>query len=170
MANTAHLWAFGFEDMTRAEEVRNQITNLAWGAGESGKNLILLDAAVVVRQPDGMFTLDREPFSSVKNIAGCAAVGFLAGLVVAAPLTGATLGALVGGAGSLASAAQSGISSDFIQEVEKMMRPGSSALFLLDETGDTDLLLHQIHGLGGTVLKTNVDVVRAKLIQSSLAG
>jgi uncharacterized membrane protein len=33
-----------------------------------------------------------------------------------------------------------------------------------------DAILHKIRGLGGTVLKTNVDVERAKLIQSTLAA
>jgi hypothetical protein len=32
-----------------------------------------------------------------------------------------------------------------------------------------ELILHTIQGLGGTVLKTNVDLERAKLIQSTLA-
>ena len=42
-------------------------------------------------------------------------------------------------------------------------------LFALDDEGDMDVILHAIRGLGGTVLKTNVDVERAKLIQSTLA-
>jgi uncharacterized membrane protein len=50
------------------------------------------------------------------------------------------------------------------------MGPGTSALFLLDEELDMDVTLHAIRGLGGTVLKTNVDLARAKLIQSTLAG
>ena len=33
-----------------------------------------------------------------------------------------------------------------------------------------DAILHAIRGLGGTVLKTNVDLERAKLIQSTLAA
>jgi uncharacterized membrane protein len=33
-----------------------------------------------------------------------------------------------------------------------------------------DVILHKIRGLGGTVLKTNVDVEHAKLIQSTLAA
>jgi uncharacterized membrane protein len=37
------------------------------------------------------------------------------------------------------------------------MRPGTSALFLLDDAGDMEVILHAIQGLGGTVLKTNVD-------------
>jgi uncharacterized membrane protein len=74
------------------------------------------------------------------------------------------------GAGSLASAVHSGISTAFIQEVEKMMRPETSALFLLDQEGNLDGILHRIRRLGGTVLKTNVDLDRAKLIQSTLGG
>jgi hypothetical protein len=33
-----------------------------------------------------------------------------------------------------------------------------------------DVILHSIRGLGGTVLKTNVDLERATLIQSTLAA
>jgi hypothetical protein len=33
-----------------------------------------------------------------------------------------------------------------------------------------DMILHKIRGLGGSVLKTNVDLERAKLIQSTLAA
>ena len=170
MKTNSHLWAIGYDEISRADAVRDQITKLAWGSGEGAKDLILLDAAVVVRHPDGSFTLNREPFPGIKNIVGSTAVGFLAGLVVAAPLTGATIGALVGGAGSLAMAAQAGISADFIKEIESMMRPGTSALFVLDDEGDMEMILHKIRGLGGAVLKTNVDPDRAKLIQSTLAA
>jgi uncharacterized membrane protein len=54
--------------------------------------------------------------------------------------------------------------------VERLMKPGTSALFVLDEVGDMEMILDGIRGLGGTVLKTNVDLERAKLIQSTLAG
>src|SRR5262249_53617546 len=111
-----------------------------------------------------------KPFPGVANILGCTAVGFLAGLVLAAPLTGASIGALVGGAGTAALAAKVGIGGDFVQEVERLMKPGTSALFVLDDEGDMEGILHTIRGLGGTVLKTNVDVERAKLIQSTLAA
>ncbi|HET6323376.1 MAG TPA: DUF1269 domain-containing protein [Planctomycetaceae bacterium] len=170
MAESGHLWAVGFDEISRATAVRDEITKLAWNPGEGGKYLILLDTAVVICHPDGSFTLDREPFPGVGNILSCSVVGFLTGLVVAAPLSGATIGAFIGGAGTLASAAQAGINADFIQDVEKIMRPGTSALFVLDEAGDMEVIMHTIHGLGGTVLKTNVDLERAKLIQATLAG
>ena len=63
-----------------------------------------------------------------------------------------------------------GIDENFVCEVERLVKPGTSALFVLDREGDMDALLEGIRGLGGTVLKTNVDLERAKLIQSTLAA
>jgi uncharacterized membrane protein len=170
MSAASHLWAIGYDNMERAQEVREKIANLAWEQGHGSKYLILTDVAVVVRHTDGLSTFNREPFPGVANVLASTAVGFLAGLVVAAPLTGAAIGALLGGSGTAAAAASAGISADFIREVEVLMKPGTSALFVLDDEGDMDMILHTIHGLGGTVLKTNVDGDRAKLIQSTLAA
>jgi uncharacterized membrane protein len=169
MTTAAHLWAIGYDDTVRADQVRDQIIELGWGAGKAGKYLILEDIAVVVRHPDGNFTFDRKPFPGLANILACTGVGFLAGLVLATPLTGATIGALLGNAGT-AAATHTGISEDFIRDVEAMMKPGTSALFVLDDEGDMEVILHKIRGLGGTVLKTNVDLERAKLIQTTLAA
>lgn len=170
MNAASHLWAIGYDKMERADEVRDQITSLAWGEGRAAKYLVLTDIAVVVQHPDGSFTFDHKPFPGIANVLACSAVGFLAGLVVAAPLTGATIGALLGGDGTAASAASTGIDANFIREVEELMKPGTSALFVLDDEGDMDLFLPQIRGLGGTILKTNVDLERAKLIQPTLAA
>src|SRR6476620_475191 len=164
MTKSEHLWAIGYDDMERANQVRDEIVSLGWDK----HYLILDDIAVVVRHPDGSFTCNREPFPTGANILGCTAVGFLAGLVLLAPLTGATVGALLGGAGTAASVAAVGIGDDFVREVEGLMRPGTSALFVLDTEGDMEVILHKIRGLGGTVLKTNVDLERARLIQSTL--
>jgi uncharacterized membrane protein len=166
MPKSEHLWAIGYDDMGRAEQVRDEIVRLGWDT----HYMILLDIAVVVRHPDGSFTCNREPVPAVANILGCTAVGFLAGLVLLAPLTGATVGALLGGAGTAASVAAVGIGDDFIREMEGLMRPGTSTLFVLDSEGDMEVILHVIRGLGGTVLRTNVDLERAKLIQSTLAA
>ncbi len=165
MTNTGNLWAVGCDDVKRAEQTRDEITRLGW----SKHFLILEDVALVVRQPDGSFTIDHKPFPTIANALACTAVGFLTGLVLGAPLTGTAVGAVVGGAGS-AVAGSVGIGDDFIGEVKAMMQPGTAALFVLDCGGDMDVILHGIRGLGGTVLKTNVDVEQAKLIQSTLAA
>ena len=169
MSESGHLWAVGYDDVARADQVRDEIVNLGWGSGRAAKYLILEDCAAVIRHPDGSFTLDRTRFSGVANILACTGAGFLAGLVLAAPLTGATIGALLGSAGT-AAATRVGISEDFIRDAEFLMKPGTSALFVLDDTADMEVVLHRIQGLGGKVLKTNVDLERAKLIQSTLAA
>jgi uncharacterized membrane protein len=168
MSATPHLWAIGYDSMERADQVRDKITDLGWDRGGVNTRLILLDIATVVRQPNGSFTLDRKSFPTAANILGASAVGLLAGLVLAAPLAGAAIGAFLGGAGA-AAAGHAGIDSDFISKVEGLMQPGTSALFVLDHEGDMETILHAIRGLGGTVLKTNVDSERLKLIQSTLA-
>ena len=165
MSTSSHLWAIGYDDVARADQMREEIIKLGWDT----PYLLLEDVAVVVRHPDGSFTFDREPFPAIGNILGCTAVGFLAGLVLAAPLAGAAVGAVLGSVGS-ATASSVGIGDDFVREAERLMKPGTSALFVLDNEGDRDAILHRIRGLGGTVLKTNVDVDRAKLIQSTLAA
>jgi len=159
--------AVGYDNMEAANQVREEIVRLGWNK----HYLMLEDIAVVVRHPDGSFTLNREKFPVAANIVGTSVVGFLAGLVLGAPITGATIGAMVGSAGSTVAVSTSvGIGDDFIKDVEQLMKPGTSTLFVLDDEGDMDVILHKIRGLGGTVLKTNVDVEHAKLIQSTLAA
>jgi uncharacterized membrane protein len=164
MKSAGNLWAVAYDDPDRAEQVRAEIRRL-----EEGQFLLVEDTAVAVRDRDGSFRLDHAPFPIVGNILGCSAAGFLAGLVLLAPLTGAAVGALLGGAGS-AVATRVGIDEDFIREVTGLMKPGTSALFLLDVGGDMDVVLYRIRGLGGTVLKTNVDAEHARQIQATLAA
>src|SRR2546429_4430750 len=101
----------------------------------------LFRSAVVVRHPDGSFTLNREAFPAASNVLGCSVVGFLAGLVLGAPLSGATIGAMIGGAGTAISASVV-IGDDFVREVKELMKPGTSAIFVLDDEGDMDVILH----------------------------
>jgi uncharacterized membrane protein len=164
LMKTGHLWAVGYDDMERAEQVRAEIARL----GER-HCLILLDTTVVVRYRDGSVTLDGERFVVAGRFSGHTFASFLAGLALGAPpLTAAAVGALVGPTGG--AAADAGIDDDFVSEVERLMRPGTSALFVFDREGDMPAILEGIRGLGGTVLKTNVDLERAQLIQTTLAA
>jgi uncharacterized membrane protein len=164
MIKGAHLWAVAYDDMERAEQVRAEITRL----GEK-HYLILRDAAVAVRYPDGIVTLNGEPFMSIPHFRGHTFAGLLAGLALGAPpLTASAVGALASAADGPTDDA--GIGGDFIREVQALMKPATSALFILDQVGDVPAILQGIRGLGGTVLRTNVDVERARLIQSTLAA
>src|SRR5260370_32046573 len=163
MTKGGNLWAIGYDDMGRAEQVRAEVTRLS-----ERHCLVLRDTAVVVRYPDGSVTLNGEPFIVVPKIQGHTFASFFAGLALAAPpLCGAAVGALLSATGNDASA---GISADFVRQVEGLIKPGTSAVFVLDEEGDLDAILQGIRGLGGKVLSTNVDLERARLIQSTLAA
>jgi uncharacterized membrane protein len=163
MITQSHLWAVGYDDFSRAEQTREELSRLA-GAEQF---LHLLDIAILARHADGSYTLDREPLHVNASVVGGGMLGFLAGLAIAAPITGAAIGAALGFANSTIADAV-GFEPQFISDVKAMMKPGASAVLLLDDEGDMDVILHAIRGLGGTVLKTNVNVERARLIQSTL--
>jgi uncharacterized membrane protein len=159
-----HLLAIGYDDPRRAKQLRAAISRLG-----KKHSLLLLDSALVVRYPDGSVTCDGEPFIAAIHPGGHHFAGFLASLALGVPpLTAAAVSALVGRTGG--AAAEVGISDDFIREVEVLMKPGTCALFVLEQEGDLAAMLKGTEGLGGTVLKTNVNVERAKLIQSNLAA
>jgi uncharacterized membrane protein len=144
--------------------MRNELTKLA----REQHDLVLRDVAVAVYYPDGCFTLNGEQFyigvkthvGIVAHLLSCLALG-------APPLTGQAVGAAFAITGTVEAA---GISTTFIQEVKDLIKPGTSALFVLDEVGNMDAILKGIRGLGGTILKTSVDLERATLIQSALSA
>jgi uncharacterized membrane protein len=165
MTTCAHLWAVGFDSTGRAAQFRDEITRLA----REKHDLILLDVAVAVRYADGCFTLNGEPFpEAIQPHRGTIAY-FLAGLALGAPpLTGAAVGATFAGLGATANT--TGISDDFVRDVGSLTKPGTSVVFVLDGEGNMEAILRGIRGLGGTVMRTNVDLERARLIQSTLAA
>ena len=132
MTSTAHLWAVGFDDMGRAEQVRHEIIKLG-----DKHCLILLDTAVVVRYPDGSVTLDGGPFVAPIDLGGHSFASFLAGLALGAPpLTGPAVNAWTRNTGG--AAADAAIDDAFITEIQALMKSGTSVLFVLDQVGDMD--------------------------------
>jgi uncharacterized membrane protein len=165
MSESSRLWAVGFDGTGRAAQVRDEIIRLSC----EKHCLILLDIAIAVSYADGSFTLNGEPLREVNNIVGRTVACFLAGLALGAPpMTSAAVGTVLGSFGGDTVAV--GISRTFVREVERLIKPGTSVLFVLDDGGDMDAILLAIRGLGGTVLKTNVDVEEAKRIQATLAA
>jgi uncharacterized membrane protein len=159
MTDASHLWAVAFDDVSRADRVCAEIIKLA-----ERHCLILLDWTVAVRSIDGSFTVGGEPLFEGSWRGRLAK--FLATLALGAPpLTSAAVDLFTGGTPTADC-----IGDDFIREVKDVMQPGTSALFVVDKAEDLNAILDAIRGLGGTVLKTNVDLDRARLIQSVLAA
>jgi uncharacterized membrane protein len=163
MSNTAHLWAIGYDDMERAEQVRQTTLKL----GETGC-LSVLDTAVVIRYPDGSVTLDGKPYVGTTKTGSHTGTSIFGGVALAAdPLCAQAVRALLDCVG--AGPCEDEIDKGFVLDVQSMIKPGTSVLFVLDHVCDKDAMLQGIRGLGGMVLKTNVDSMLARQTQYSLA-
>jgi len=164
MASDAHLWAVVYDDVGHAEHVRDIVR----GLGQE-HCLVVLDVAVVARYADGSLTIDGEPFVAPAKYRPHSFASFLANLALSAPLlTGPAVGSRLGSTGTVAQG--SAISDDFVHEVAGIIKPGSSVLFVLDQHANANLetILQRIQGLGGTIVKTTVDLQRVKQIQLAL--
>src|SRR5262245_2346711 len=96
MSRASHLWAVGYNDLRRADQVRAEIAQL----GER-HCLILLETAVAISYPDGRVTVDGKPFVAAITFRGHSLASFFAGLALGAPpLTGAAVDAYVEGTDS----------------------------------------------------------------------
>jgi uncharacterized membrane protein len=163
MTAAAHLWAIAYDEPTRAEAVRQEVLAVSG----KGNSLVLIDAAILACHADGSFTLDRKPLPTLGSTPR-SKLSLLVGLALVGPLTGRAVDAMLGD-GSFGTPNSTGISESFVGEIKTLLKPGISALLVLDEEGNLEEVLAAIRGLGGIVVKTNVDLERAKLIQSTLS-
>jgi hypothetical protein len=148
--------------MEPANQVRDTITDVGWDK----HYLNLEDVAVVVRRLDGSFTLDRQRFPAASSLLGCTAVAFLAGLVLGAPHhrrhgRGRWHGRRLGLGRDRGRLHRGGAGADEARDVCHFC-PGQRAGHGRDTALDS--------WPGRDVLKTNVDLERAPLIQSTLAA
>jgi len=79
--------------------------------------------------------------------------------VLGVPLAGAAVGAIVGGAG-VAVSATVGIEDNFVRDVEASDEAGNLRAVRPGQRGRHGGDPAWIRGLGGTIMKTNVDVER----------
>jgi len=162
---SAHLWAVGYDDVDRADQVRKVIVSLA----DPRHELQLLDIAILVRTREGSLQINGRPLPTGNRAARYGTLAFLAGFALAVPLvTDEAVSRLFDSTVPELSQAV-GIDESFQKEIGSMMRPGSSALLVLDIAEDVNALLRSLRGLGGTILRTDVDLERANLIQATLA-
>jgi uncharacterized membrane protein len=165
MATAAHLWAVGYDDMDRAGQVREVIVALTGPE----HYLRLLDVAILTRSADGSLTFNGKPFSASHHIVGNGTLGLLAGFALAVPMLSDEAVARLMDSTAPQLSNSLGIDQKFKQEIASMIRPETSALLVLDVAENMNAILGRLQGLGGRILKTNVDIERANLVQSTLA-
>ena len=157
----ATLVAIGYPDEHTAIEAEKTAQRLA-------KDLVIEPDAIaaIQRDPDGKFKVTTSHHGTGKGAGWGMFWGFLFGLLFFIPVLGMAIGA---GLGALfGKFDNAGIDTVFIDEVKNMVRPGTSALFLIVEEVDPDKAVEALSPYGGTVLKSSLSEDAQQRLQKAL--
>lgn len=160
----ADLIAIGYPDETTADAAADEAYRLS-------RDLIIQpDAiAVIIRKQDGSYQVHTNHGGS----AGAGAIwgtfwGFLFGLLFFIPVFGMAVGAGLGAL--MGHLTKSTIDNQFKDQVRDMLKPGTSALFLMLEKVTPDKAIEAMSKYGGTVLKTSLSKEDERALQEELHG
>jgi len=157
------LIAIGYDDTITAHRAAEEAERLA-------KDLIIEpDAiAVIVRRDDGKYKVTTNHHAVGAGTTWGMFWGFLFGLLFFVPVFGMAVGAGMGAI--MGKITKSGIDKQFESRVRDMLRPGTSALFLVVEKVTPDKAVDALSQYGGTVLKTSLSQDAEKELQEALHG
>ena len=159
----ADLIAIGYSDTTTALQAEEEVQKLA-------KDLVI--------QPDSVAAIIRNENGHIKTITNHHPVGkgaswglfwgFLFGLLFFVPFFGMAIGAGIGAL--MGNVSKAGVDEGFQNQVREMLKPGTSALFMVVEQMTTDKAMDALSKYGGTVLKTSLSKEAEKQLQDALHG
>jgi uncharacterized membrane protein len=159
----ADLIAIGYPDETTAIEAEREAQHLA-------EELIIQPDAIaaIVRHKDGKYQVTTNHHAVGAGATWGMFWGFFFGLLFFVPVLGMPIGA---GLGALfGKLEQAGIDKEFQSRVRDLLRPGTSALFLVlaDETPEN--AVSALSRSGGTILETRLSKEVERKLQCALHG
>lgn len=157
----SRLLALGYADESTAVAALDEVDQL-----EPELKSLVEDAAAVVRDENGKLKVHQSANLVAAGALGGGFWGLIFGLIFVAPLLGLLVGAVIGGVGG--KLADIGIDDDFIDEIGRTLRPGSSALFLLLAEGADDPLIERLAPEGAHVLRTNLSTTDEEHLRAIL--
>ncbi len=157
------LIAIGYPNQTTADEAAAEARQLA-------RDLIIEpDAiAVIVRDEEGDFHVHTSHHPVGAGASWGMFWGFLFGLLFFVPFFGLAIGAGLGAV--MGKASKIGLDREFEEQVRDMLKPGTSALFLMVEKVTPDKAVEALSKYGGTVLKSSLSKEGEKELQEALHG
>jgi len=159
----ADLIAIGYPDETTATAAADEARRLA-------QDLIIQpDAiAVIIRDKDGSYRVQTNHHAVGAGATWGMFWGFLFGLLFFIPVFGLAIGAGLGAL--MGKFAKASIDQQFQDQVRDMIKPGTSALFLMLDKATPDQAVAALSKYGGTVLKTSLSEDDEKVLQDALHG
>jgi uncharacterized membrane protein len=159
----ADLIAIGYPDETTADAAAGEARRLA-------RDLIIQpDAiAVIVRDNDGEYHVHTNHNPIGQGATWGMLWGLLFGLLFFIPVLGMAIGAGMGAL--MGRVTKTTIDKEFRDQVRDMVKPGTSALFLMLDKVTPDKAVEAMSKYGGTVLKTSLSKQDEKELQEALHG
>ena len=157
------LIAIGYPDETTATAAGDEAERLA-------KDLIIQPDAIAVirRDVNGHYHVTTNHHAVAGGTAYGMFWGLLFGMLFFIPVFGMAIGAGLGAL--MGKMAKTGIDKQFQDQVRDMLKPGTSALFLMLEKVTPDKAVEAMSKYGGTVLKTSLSKDDEKELQDALHG
>ena len=159
----ADLIAIGYDDETTTLEAEVEAQKLA------DDLIIQADAiAAIVRDKSGKFKVTTNHHAVGQGTAWGMWWGLFFGLLFFVPVFGMAIGA---GFGALfGKLEKTGIDKQFRDQVRDMLKPGTSALFIVVEKVTPDKAVEALSEYGGTVLKSSLSKETESELQEALQG
>ena len=159
----ADLIAIGYPDETTAGLAAEEARRLA-------RDLIIEPDAIaaIVRDKDGKFHVHTSHHPVSTGATWGMFWGVLFGVLFFVPFFGLAIGAGLGAL--MGKVTKSGIDRAFQDQVRDLLKPGTSALFLMVEKVTPDKATEALSKFGGTVLKTSLSKEGEKELQDALHG
>lgn len=157
------LIAIGYEDEATAAAAAKEAERLA-------KDLIIEPDAIAVisRDQDGKFRVNTNHHAVGAGATYGLFWGMLFGLLFFVPVFGMAIGAGLGAL--LGKVEKTGIDKEFQDQIRDMLKPGTSALFLVVEKVTPDKAVKALSRYGGTVLKSSLSEKAEAELQEALHG
>jgi uncharacterized membrane protein len=159
----ADLVAIGYPDETTGALAAEEVARL------SEDLIIEPDAvAVIVRDKEGKYHVNTSHHPVGGGATWGMFWGLLFGLLFFVPVFGMAVGAGLGAL--MGKIEKTGIDKQFQDQVRDMLKPGTSALFVVVEKVTPDKAVEALSQYGGTVLKSSLSKDAEKELQEALHG
>ena len=157
------LIVIGYPDETTAALAADEARALA-------RDLIIQPDAIasIVRDTEGKYHVHTSHHAVGAGATWGMFWGLLFGLLFFVPVFGLALGAGLGAL--MGKITKSGINKEFQDQVRDLIKPGTSALFLMVEKVTPDKAVEAMRKYGGTVLKTSLSKQGEADLQAALHG